>query len=506
MTRSTDSRRARNSASLTIGARRRPASRPSRRRCFLASRRVEPGDRGDLVLGGAGLADPGDGVGLGVVGAQPSSPARRRRRRRREVPSPVPSVASESSSADAGPAEASVASSAVSAEPDSVARPRSSPSPDLRRRRPPRRRRRRPPPSPSPSVSSADSEESASVSVVGAGLGALGVLGGRSASARAAAASSSSSATGASSAAAAFLPDRFRAGRSAAAFFAADFFAADFFAGAAASVSSVASRRRWRLGGLRGVGRLDRGGRGLLARTAGGRRATGAWNSTAWPVAASGPQRSRLPRRSRRRPRPRSGAAAAFLAVRLAAVFLAGALAAATCGRPPSWPGRAPRRPGRPRPARRQRRARGSRRSSSRRSAWRRLLGGRPAGGGLLHDRGVGVAGSGRRRRVGGRSRRPRRTRRRGGLLGGRLARPTGHDGRAARRPRWAGPAPLGALGLVVLVITEHVVLLGHRGGADTASARSRRTIPGTQSFSGGDPLRVCVSGAGRHLPRSPGP
>ena len=43
MTRSTDSRRARNSASLTIGARRRPASRPSRRRCFLASRRVEPG-------------------------------------------------------------------------------------------------------------------------------------------------------------------------------------------------------------------------------------------------------------------------------------------------------------------------------------------------------------------------------------------------------------------------------------------------------------------------------
>ena len=42
MTRSTASRRARNSASLTIGARRRPASRPSRRRCFLASSRVEP--------------------------------------------------------------------------------------------------------------------------------------------------------------------------------------------------------------------------------------------------------------------------------------------------------------------------------------------------------------------------------------------------------------------------------------------------------------------------------
>ena len=40
--RSTDSRRARNSASLRIGARRRPASRPSRRRCRLASSRVEP--------------------------------------------------------------------------------------------------------------------------------------------------------------------------------------------------------------------------------------------------------------------------------------------------------------------------------------------------------------------------------------------------------------------------------------------------------------------------------
>ena len=81
MTRSTDSRRARNSASLTIGARRRPASRPSRRRCFLASSRVEPDDRGDLVLGGARLADPGDGV-LRVVpavvallaGATPAAP------------------------------------------------------------------------------------------------------------------------------------------------------------------------------------------------------------------------------------------------------------------------------------------------------------------------------------------------------------------------------------------------------------------------------------------------
>src|SRR5699024_2101565 len=41
MVRSTDSRRARNSASVMMG-RRRPASRPSFRRCRLASRRVEP--------------------------------------------------------------------------------------------------------------------------------------------------------------------------------------------------------------------------------------------------------------------------------------------------------------------------------------------------------------------------------------------------------------------------------------------------------------------------------
>ena len=42
MDRSTDSRRARNSDSVTIGGRRRPVSRPSRRRCFLASSLVEP--------------------------------------------------------------------------------------------------------------------------------------------------------------------------------------------------------------------------------------------------------------------------------------------------------------------------------------------------------------------------------------------------------------------------------------------------------------------------------
>ena len=42
ITRSTFSRRARNSDSVKIGARRRPASRPSRRRLRFASSRVEP--------------------------------------------------------------------------------------------------------------------------------------------------------------------------------------------------------------------------------------------------------------------------------------------------------------------------------------------------------------------------------------------------------------------------------------------------------------------------------
>jgi hypothetical protein len=83
MTRSTLSRRARNSLSVTTG-RRRPASRPSRRRCFLASRRVEPFTRCGSVIG--------SGCGRGwrtrttVLGASSpsrgSSPERRRERRR----------------------------------------------------------------------------------------------------------------------------------------------------------------------------------------------------------------------------------------------------------------------------------------------------------------------------------------------------------------------------------------------------------------------------------------
>ncbi len=74
MVRLTDSRRARNSASETIAVRRRPDSRPSRRRCFLASIRVEP-----LTAVTSSL----------VLSVSPS--LRRRRRRRRLVPDSVES-------------------------------------------------------------------------------------------------------------------------------------------------------------------------------------------------------------------------------------------------------------------------------------------------------------------------------------------------------------------------------------------------------------------------------
>ena len=83
LTRSTHSRRARNSDSVMTG-RRRPASRPSRRRCFFASRRVEPLTRCGSVIssGSRGLRTLHDGVGGLVAGGRRSSPLRRRVRRR----------------------------------------------------------------------------------------------------------------------------------------------------------------------------------------------------------------------------------------------------------------------------------------------------------------------------------------------------------------------------------------------------------------------------------------
>ena len=91
MTRSTASRRARNSDSVMIGGRRRPDSRPSRRRCRLASSRVEPltartsvtsaalsrgGRTWTTVFGGSSV--PPDGG----PSPSPPEPVRRRRRRR----------------------------------------------------------------------------------------------------------------------------------------------------------------------------------------------------------------------------------------------------------------------------------------------------------------------------------------------------------------------------------------------------------------------------------------
>src|SRR5699024_9448586 len=85
MERLTDSRRARNSASV-ITLRRRPASRPSRRRCFLASSRVEPltaltsspASRTRTTVFGGSSAEVDSSLPLLL-------PERRRRRRRREL-------------------------------------------------------------------------------------------------------------------------------------------------------------------------------------------------------------------------------------------------------------------------------------------------------------------------------------------------------------------------------------------------------------------------------------
>src|SRR6476660_1532390 len=114
MDRSTDSRRARNSDSVTIGGRRRPVSRPSRRRCFLASSLVEPltertsslpfGSRTCTTVSG-GSSEPG------ASGPSPAEPRRRLRRRRRPLPpaSPSPSADPASlSSAGASAADVSV--------------------------------------------------------------------------------------------------------------------------------------------------------------------------------------------------------------------------------------------------------------------------------------------------------------------------------------------------------------------------------------------------------------
>src|SRR5580704_10741132 len=118
MVRSTDSRRARNSDSVMIGGRRRPVSRPSRRRCFLASSRVEPltertssllvwpfGSRTWTTVSG----------GSSAVSSGPSAEPRRRLRRRRRPAAVSPSRRSAASASSSAPP-----SSAGSAEPSAV--------------------------------------------------------------------------------------------------------------------------------------------------------------------------------------------------------------------------------------------------------------------------------------------------------------------------------------------------------------------------------------------------
>ena len=138
MTRSTDSRRARNSASFRIGARRRPASRPSRRRCFLASSRVDPRVFSESRLRGSRTLTTVFGGSSGESSSSGEVSERRRRRRRRRDVDPPPDESSSSASAESS----SFASAESSSSSPSVL---SSPAPDLRRRpRPPRRRRFRP--------------------------------------------------------------------------------------------------------------------------------------------------------------------------------------------------------------------------------------------------------------------------------------------------------------------------------------------------------------------------
>ena len=94
MTRSTLSRRARNSASV-MTCLRRPCSRPSRRRCFLASSRVEP--RTPVISSLRGRRSRtrttvfGGSSGPGAASLPPPDRRRRRRRRRLELDSPSPS-------------------------------------------------------------------------------------------------------------------------------------------------------------------------------------------------------------------------------------------------------------------------------------------------------------------------------------------------------------------------------------------------------------------------------
>ena len=109
MTRSTASRRARNSASVRIGGRRRPASRPSRRRCRLASSRVEPLMPVDSSsLAAVGLRTRGSRTCTTVFGGSSGRGARRRRR-------PAAATAATAAAAPASPSSSSPSAPSSSA-------------------------------------------------------------------------------------------------------------------------------------------------------------------------------------------------------------------------------------------------------------------------------------------------------------------------------------------------------------------------------------------------------
>ena len=115
-----------NSASLTIGARRRPASRPSRRRCFFASRQVEPETAVISASAERRLPHPGDGV-LRVVGGLAAVPPERRRRRRRRGGAALAGALVGPAVVVAEPASAGLLATTVSDPADSSARRRCGP-------------------------------------------------------------------------------------------------------------------------------------------------------------------------------------------------------------------------------------------------------------------------------------------------------------------------------------------------------------------------------------------
>ena len=190
-----------------IGARRRPCSRPSRRRCFLASSRVEPLTPRDLVVASRPRGSRtrttvfGGSSGPGVAVALAGPRRRRRRRRRLELDSPPPLVVRRPSAASSSLVVGVGLGVAVGGRRPGRRSPRRrprrrlgvarrrrrrrsrrSPSPRPRRPRPPRRRRWRGP-SPvavaaSPSAPSPEPVESpavvASAVVAAAGRSAVG--------------------------------------------------------------------------------------------------------------------------------------------------------------------------------------------------------------------------------------------------------------------------------------------------------------------------------------------